>query len=238
MCLFGRVINLSAKKLCTGGLKLKNERNKKIFRKLLCVALAAVTLGAYVGTTLPQYTGTGIVANAYNSETGEENGFQYIDNGKEIWITKYVNSKSDVVIPSVINGKPVTIISFYAFRNTNIKSVVIPDSVKDIMSYAFASCKELRSVDLGNGVEGIGKCAFSECFALTEITIPYSMKDIGDGAFAGCESLKKVIIPDTVENILIGVFYGCDECTIYGKKVLMLNSTQKIMIFPLKLLMM
>ena len=39
-------------------------KKRKIVKKILCISLAALMLGAYAGTALPQYTGTEITANA------------------------------------------------------------------------------------------------------------------------------------------------------------------------------
>ena len=210
MCLFGRVINLSAKKLCTGGLKLKNERNKKVIRKLLCVALAAVTLGAYVGTTLPQYTGTGIVAQAANSERDfytEENGDGTIS------ITGYKGTSSNVVIPSYIFGEKVTVIHSMGDGAKYITSVTIPNSVTEIRGYAFIECTKLKSVTIPNSITEIGLDTFRGCTELTSIKIPNSVTEIGSGAFSGCTGLKSVTIPNGVTYIGGSAFLGCTGLT-------------------------
>ncbi len=70
--------------------------------------------------------------------------YEYIiHEGSTIEITKYNGSDSEVVIPTEINGKPVTAIGEVAFYDcTSLKSVTIPMSVTSIGDRAF-SCKKI-----------------------------------------------------------------------------------------------
>ena len=78
-----------------------------------------------------------------------------------------------------------TTINDYAYKKTNYKCVVIPNSVTSIGSSAFSDCTGLTSVTIENGVTSIGGYAFSNCSALKSITIPNSVERIGYGAFQG-----------------------------------------------------
>lgn len=62
-------------------------------------------------------------------------------------ITKYNGTDTVVVIPSKINGTPVTTIGNAAFRDSSVTSVTIPASVTEIGSNAFADCTNLTSVN-------------------------------------------------------------------------------------------
>lgn len=66
-------------------------------------------------------------------------------------ITKYVESDTVVVIPSEINGTPVTTIGNAAFRDSSVTSVTIPASVTEIGANAFAGCTNLTSVNYIGG---------------------------------------------------------------------------------------
>ena len=55
----------------------------------------------------------------------------------------------ELIIPSTIEGKPVTSIGARAFyTNTNLTSITIPDSVTSIGDYAFDSCFLLTSIKI------------------------------------------------------------------------------------------
>ncbi len=93
---------------------------------------------------------------------------------------------TDVVIPSVYEGLPVTSIGDYAFTGCeSITSITIPDSVTSIGGDAFYGCEALKSITIPDGVTSIGGDAFYGCEALKSITIPDSVTSIGDYAFSG-----------------------------------------------------
>ena len=83
-----------------------------------------------------------------------------------------------------------------AFANSNVVSVVIPDSVTYIGHGAFSDCRNLVSVTIGSGMTGIGSEAFSSCTELTSITFPESVTSIGGVAFYRCIALTSVTFED------------------------------------------
>lgn len=97
--------------------------------------------------------------------------FTYVNHGDSIEITGFDNSVSDVVIPSEIEGLPVTAISVGAFYLSAITSIEVPDSVTSIGEMAFLGCTSLKSVKLSTGVAKIDKNAFGSCSALQEIQV-------------------------------------------------------------------
>ena len=98
-------------------------------------------------------------------------------------------------------------------RNSNIKSVIIENSVTSIGSYAFEDCTSLTNVTIGNSVTSIGKRAFLGCASLTSVTIGNSVTSIGNYAFSCCESLTSVTIPDSVTSIGHYAFAQCTSLT-------------------------
>ena len=117
-------------------------------------------------------------------------------------ITDYVGKVADVIIPATYDDRPVTSIGDRAFRDcSNVKSVVIPDSVTAIGKDAFRNCDALVSVIMGDGVKEIGEWAFGSCTSLTEIVIPDGVVSISEGTFWNCTSLKSVVIPASVTAI-------------------------------------
>lgn len=118
----------------------------------------------------------------------------------------------DVVIPSKVqhDGKTykVTAIDRETFMaNSELKSVIIPNSVKTIGRGAFAQCFSLKNVVLPTDLTEISDYMFSES-NLTEITIPAKVKRIGEHAF-NSSSLKSIAIPNSVTEIGKSAFSAC-----------------------------
>ena len=74
----------------------------------------------------------------------------------------------------------------FSDENTEIKDLIIPNSVTSIAGGAFQYCSSLNSVTFGDNVTTIGVAAFRACSGLTTITIPNSVKTIGGSAFKDC----------------------------------------------------
>ena len=84
-----------------------------------------------------------------------------------------------------------------SFRNQELTSYVIPNSVTRIGDRAFALCSSLAEVVIPNSVTRIGDYAFLHCSSLSNIVIPASVASIGSDAFAGCNfsnNLKQELI--------------------------------------------
>ncbi len=124
-------------------------------------------------------------------------GDTYITEGKVL----------DVNIPSgftIKNGQlVVTTIGEYAFRDTLLSSVTIPNSVTTIGKGAF-DYNKLTSVTIPDSVITIGDEAFLSN-ELTSVTIPNSVTTIGAGAFGG-NQLTSITIPNSVTTIGKGAF--------------------------------
>ena len=140
-------------------------------------------------------------------------GLEYLLNDEG---TKYaVNSigsctDKDIVIPDTNNGIPVVGILRGAFEgNTEITSVVLPDSVIIVYENAFAECTALESITLGNELKEIGESAFLGCESLASIALPSGLEYIYGHAFNGCVSLREIEIPDSVTLVQEYAFANC-----------------------------
>ena len=104
-------------------------------------------------------------------------------------------TRGDLVIPSEINGHPVTSIGRSAFEGcTGLTSVTIPDSVTSIGDRVFYGCSGMTSVTIPDSVTSISSSAFYGCSGLTSVTIPDSVTSIGGGAFSGCSGLTTLAV--------------------------------------------
>src|SRR5262245_32980957 len=86
--------------------------------------------------------------------------YAYTTNNGAITITKYTGPRV-AVIPSEINGLPVTTIGSDAFTGTDVTSVTIPNGVTSIGDYVFFSCTNLATITIPDSVTSIGQGAFN-----------------------------------------------------------------------------
>jgi hypothetical protein len=160
-----------------------------------------------------------LLASAFQAAFGEIVAGQwtyFVENGGATITAS--TATGAVTIPSILGGYAVkkvgnyTATPIFGDRNTSVTSVVIPNSVTSIWSYAFYGCTSLTSITIPNSVTSIGETALGLC-PLISITIPNSVTSIGGGAFYGCTSLTSITIPNSVTSIGPGAFFGCTSLT-------------------------
>ena len=95
----------------------------------------------------------------------------------------------------------------YAFAETAVKSVVLPDGVSTLGNYAFNKCASLATVSLGNSLTAIGDYAFSDCKKLESVTFGSALETIGERAFASAK-ISSLVLPATVRAIGDWAFYN------------------------------
>lgn len=146
---------------------------------------------------------------------GVYNNFEYTVGKNEVIIDKFKDKgATEAIIPSEIDGYPVTGIAYSAFEGcTSLTSVAIPNGVKYIGAYAFRDCTSLISIAIPDSVTSIYFYTFYGCTSLTSVTIPAGVTSIGDYAFCGCSSLTIVTIPDSVTKISDHAFEDCNSLT-------------------------
>ena len=129
-------------------------------------------------------------ASCFDFDTNHEmiTGYHYQDQ----------NCGSDVIIPTKINGVNVSSIGLSAFRNNQLTSVIIPNSVNAISDASFMD-NQLTSVIFQGSIHSISNNAFRNN-QLTSVTIPDGVDYIGSGAFRN-NQLTSVTIPDSVTSI-------------------------------------
>ncbi len=127
-----------------------------------------------------------------------------------------------LVIPSRIEGLPVTSIDSWAFENcTGLTSVTIPDSVTSIGAHVFAGCTRLESVSvapLNPTYASVGGVLFNKTQTslllcpsgkIGDYTVPNTVTKIDSSAFSSCTRLTRVVMPDGLTSIGAMGFYGC-----------------------------
>ena len=141
-------------------------------------------------------------------------GYDIDASGEFAVVLEYTGTATEVRIAESYKGVPVTQIYNKAFyKNQNIKSVIIPDSVTSIGISAFEGCSSLTSVVIGDSVTSIGDYTFYNCRRLTSVVMGDSVTSIGGYAFYNCSSLTSVVIGDSVTSIGSHAFSDCSSLT-------------------------
>ena len=96
---------------------------------------------------------------------------------------------------------------------TTIKQVIIPNTVKEILSEAFSGCTGLESISISNSMTSIVNKMFYGCTSLASITIPDGVTRIESMAFENCKSLASVSLPEGLTSIGLRAFRNCASLT-------------------------
>lgn len=152
----------------------------------------------------------------------------------------YMGTEENVVVREGTTGfassetgefSPYTGITGVFAQNTQLKSVVLPNTITSIPAGVFNSAVNmesitlqegittigdrafyntgLKSVSLPDSVESIGASAFQGCTDMTDVKLPSGLKTIGESAFQDAYSLTSIDIPKGVTEIPDGAFYRC-----------------------------
>ncbi len=148
--------------------------------------------------------------------TKESSGLLYDTNADitEFWVSGYIDTlgNDDVVIPELYSGREITKIYKNTFNGkSNITSISIPSTVKEIGENALKNCVNLVEFHLRADVENILFGILDGCFKLEAITLPFLGKDVNTdetdyiGYVFGANSYKehKTKIPSSLKSIVI-----------------------------------
>ena len=192
--------------------------NNRIKRKICAVGLAAFLLVSVSAA------GNAVCKDADVSVSAAEvdESFEYEDRGyDELTLIGYKGSEKNAVIPREINGKKVVEIDSDAFMNTEITSVMIPDTVRFIGDGTFSYSRTLAYVEVDAGNENYSsydgivynkKGTILLCCPSgreKDVVILKGTKYIISYAFDCCTKIKSVTMPDTLLSISSCAFNEC-----------------------------
>ncbi|MCR5782076.1 MAG: leucine-rich repeat domain-containing protein, partial [Clostridia bacterium] len=143
-------------------------------------------------------------------------------------ITAYTGTKTKVVVPDIIDGKPVTAIAGGAFEESGkgITDLTISKYVEQMSTrlwfrddfshsqysdFALKGMSSLKTLTFADGIQNVPAGAAFGRTSLAKVIIPDSAETIGDEAFRGCAGLTEVVLSPTSYLTGIGVqaFQNC-----------------------------
>ena len=95
----------------------------------------------------------------------------------------------------------------HAFHgNTIVKTVNMPNSLREIRTHAFNGCTNIATTEVPKGVTAIGNYAFNGCTGLQSVILPSTLTTLGGAVFHGDEALTslgvKAQTPPTCARVL------------------------------------
>ena len=192
-----------------------SECKKKVWEVPNTVAF--IDRGAFTGVEVVLYNGDldQCPWGAYFKGKTQIGDFIYADEENK-QIARYLGEDANVIIPD-----SVTRINQLAFMGKKMVSIDIPSSVTYIAMGSFYNCTNLKSVVIPNSVTSLGdeegfiwqgdnienkmqygdRGVFDNCTNLTSVTIPNSITKIPENAFYNCKKLTSIVIPSSVTEI-------------------------------------
>ena len=163
-----------------------------------------------------------VVKNGGSSEIVKQDDFLFYTYKDINYLVGYLGFETDLVLPDTYNGESYQIYNGVFYRNPDITTITIPDSVTAIGAYALSGCDNLQEIyyigDIAGwcGIRGLYglMSSFSKTLYVDgkkiegELIIPQGVTTIGSCAFFNC-NLTNVTIPDSVTEIGSSAFNYC-----------------------------
>lgn len=126
----------------------------------------------------------------YNNTDNWNEGLLYIDN--------HLIASKDVVGYCIIKEGTISIAA-RAFENSEITSVVLPDTLKGIGAQTFKGCHYIEEINLPPYLEKIGISAFYST-SIDNIYIPKTVNEIGEDISRGWDTLSASFVTVDADN--------------------------------------
>ncbi len=149
-------------------------KNKKTLLIVIAVAVFALIVTITVTALLPDYMRLEYTEKADGTLEVTEIKCTY----KDGWFCK-----TSLTVPTEVKGKKVT--SINKLDSAKVQTIILPDSITEIKSEAFASDTSLKEIALGNNLKIIGDNAWKNCSSLKNIVLPQSLTNVGATIFDG-----------------------------------------------------
>lgn len=208
---------------------------KRTFLLLVCILCALIPMSAQKVISAKV---AGVIYEALSDSTAKVTGWEHKSASLSIPSTLKMKGKIRKVvaiaprafakddqgsITDIVLPKYLVEIGEEAFKGSDVTSILMPNTVKNLGTHAFEDCKKLKEVTLSSSLTLIPMAAFRGCDALQELQVPASVTKIADLAFEA-SGLKEMELPMGVETVGAGAFYNCQQL----EKLAFPNSLKKL----------
>jgi len=132
-----------------------------------------------------------------NIQTIEESTFYGCRKLKEVYLPEGIHTIDRLAfagcarLENINLPASLTLIGEFAFQETQIKKIELPENLEIIENGAFEWCTQLKTIKFNENLKKIGEKCFESCGTLKEIELPNNNIEIGNNAFK-CVSLSKL----------------------------------------------
>lgn len=208
---------------------------KRTFLLLVCILCALIPMSAQKVISAKV---AGVIYEALSDSTAKVTGWEHKSTSLSIPSSLKIKGKIRKVvaiaprafakdeqgsITDIVLPKYLVEIGEEAFKGSDVTSILMPNTVKNLGTHAFEDCKKLKEVTLSSSLTLIPMAAFRGCDALQELQVPASVTKIADLAFEA-SGLKEMELPMGVETVGAGAFYNCQQL----EKLAFPNSLKKL----------
>ncbi len=226
---------------------------------------ASVLICGELGASRIYYAGTDTawamlnLSNPQNIKNGCCNAVmegEYVHDGNGT-LYGYLGAKTDVVIPSVLGGKRITKIDSYAFCNTMVEKVTVPEGVLSVGDYAFGT-RTLKALRLPASLTSIGYDICGGYFSgnyyvpivlyssteaawqqmnkgsnsyMKVVPVPYKKVTNADGTWYYNDGTI-LAYEGNAQNLVVPAGFGTQKITQIGKRAFLYNPSLKLLRIP------
>lgn len=160
-----------------------------------CTNLAKLSLPStitHIGSHAFAYT-------AYLNNAKYTNGLLYCGTNlvstkaSELGSTVTIKDGTTCIAGYTFNGLTITgTTTITTSKNTKVKKIVFPESLKYIGMYSFGALEGLTSITIPAGVKSVGEGTFNDCNNLKTVTIKGGTTEIGERSFGYVTGIKTI----------------------------------------------
>lgn len=158
---------------------------------------ASYNISSYTGFSCKN-CGFPISINEKHSEPLINQYFEYqlTDDETGYIITAIKKTEKDMVIPDHIDGIPVVYMVEGLFKDNSIlENISLSNNLLEIKDYTFTNCTNLKHIIIPDSVSYVGIDAFKDCINLLTVDLGQGVSKVEAEAFGGCIKLLSFKFP-------------------------------------------